>query len=78
VAHLAGFLTSLLPQFAAGIAGLLALGRVFCAITAVWMTSYALVVARAKHALLRPRVRRALDALTGLALVAFGARLATE
>lgn len=72
------FFTSLLPQFATGFAGLLALGLVFCAITAVWMTSYALVVARAKHALLRPRVRRALDTLTGLALVAFGARLATE
>jgi threonine/homoserine/homoserine lactone efflux protein len=45
--------------------------------TAVWMTGYA-VVARAKHVLLRPRVRRALDAVTGLTLVAFGARLASE
>lgn len=36
------------------------------------------VVTRARRALVRGRVRRALDAVTGLALVSFGARLAVE
>jgi threonine/homoserine/homoserine lactone efflux protein len=72
------FFTSLLPQFATSFGGLVALGLAFCALTAVWMTAYAFAVARAKRALLRPRIRRALDAVTGLALLAFGARLATE
>ena len=35
-------------------------------------------VARAGNVLRRPRVRRALDLVTGLVLVAFGLRLATE
>ena len=50
----------------------------FCAMGALWLTGYALVVARARGVMLRPRVRRALDAITGIALVAFGARLAAE
>ena len=70
--------TSLLPPFASSFGGLVALGLVFCALTAVWMTAYAFAVARARRALLRPRIQRALDAVTGLTLVAFGARLATE
>ena len=45
---------------------------------AVWLTSYALVVARARRVMLRTRVRRAIDAVSGIALVAFGARLAAE
>jgi len=72
------FFTSLLPQFGTSFGGHLALGFLFCAMGATWLTCYALAVARAKGWILRPRVRRALDALTGIALVAFGARLATE
>jgi threonine/homoserine/homoserine lactone efflux protein len=72
------FFTSLLPQFASSFGGLVALGLAFCGLTAVWMTAYAFAVARARRALLRPRIQRALDAVTGLTLVAFGARLATE
>ena len=72
------FFTSLLPQFATSFGGLVMLGLIFCSLTAVWMTAYAFAVARAKRALLRPRVQRTLDAVTGLTLVAFGARLATE
>lgn len=75
---MAVFFTSLLPQFGRGFGELLALGLVFSAITLVWLTGYALAVARAHRALVRPRVRRALDAITGVALVAFGGRLATE
>ena len=43
--------------------------------TLAWLTLYALAVARV-HRLLAGRVRRALDAVTGLVLVALGARLA--
>jgi threonine/homoserine/homoserine lactone efflux protein len=46
--------------------------------TLAWLSGYAAMVARARRVLVRGRVRRALDGLTGLALVAFGARLATE
>ena len=70
------FFTSLLPQFGHSFAGLAALGLVFCAMTLAWLSLYALVVARAGDVLRRPRVRRALDAITGTALVALGIRLA--
>jgi threonine/homoserine/homoserine lactone efflux protein len=43
---------------------------------AVWLTGYALLVARARGFVLRPRVRWALDLVTGTVLVAFGTRLA--
>lgn len=72
------FFTSLLPQFAAGFGALAAFGLLFCAMGAAWLTGYALVVARARGLVMRPRVRRAIDSLTGVALVAFGVRLATE
>ena len=75
---IAVFFTSLLPQFGAGFLQLAAFGMLFCAMGALWLTGYALVVARARGVMLRPRVRRALDAITGIALVAFGARLAAE
>ena len=44
----------------------------------VWLTGYALAVDRASGLLRRPAVRRALDAVTGVVLVALGLRLATE
>jgi threonine/homoserine/homoserine lactone efflux protein len=75
---MAVFFTSLLPQFGAGFGELLALGLVFATMTLIWLAGYAAVVARARSALVRGPVRRALDAITGLALVAFGARLAVE
>ncbi len=78
---MAVFFASLLPQFvlagSASFAALLALGLLFCSMTLVWLTLYALAVAKARR-LLSGRVRRVLDALTGLVLVALGARLATE
>jgi threonine/homoserine/homoserine lactone efflux protein len=72
------FFTSLLPQFASSFGGMLALGLVFVSITLTWLMLYACAVARAKAALLRTGVRRALDALAGLVLVSLGARLAAE
>jgi threonine/homoserine/homoserine lactone efflux protein len=72
------FFTSLLPQFASSFAGLLALGLLFNAMTLAWLTAYALLVTRAGAVFRRPRVRRAIDALTGTVLIAFGVRLAAE
>ena len=75
---MAVFFTSLLPQFADSFAGLLALGAVFCSMTFVWLTAYAFAVARAGDALQRPAIRRAFDAVLGVALTALGLRLATD
>jgi threonine/homoserine/homoserine lactone efflux protein len=78
---MAVFFASLLPQFAgrgdASFLPLFALGLLFCTLTLGWLTLYAVAVARIRG-LLAGRVRRALDAVTGLVLVAFGIRLAVE
>jgi threonine/homoserine/homoserine lactone efflux protein len=79
---MAVFFTSLLPQFApvggGAFAVLLALGLVFCALTLVWLSVYAVVVARVGDVLRKTGVRRLLDAVTGAVLVALGIRLALE
>jgi len=75
---MAVFFTSLLPQFGSSFAGMLALGIVFAALTLAWLSAYAVAVAKARGFLQRSRIRRALDAFTGVALVAFGVRLAAE
>jgi threonine/homoserine/homoserine lactone efflux protein len=75
------FFTSLLPQFAphdASFLQLASLGLLFCVTTLLWLSGYALAVARLGDILRRSRVRRALDAVTGAVLVAFGARLALD
>jgi threonine/homoserine/homoserine lactone efflux protein len=68
------FFTSLLPQFGTSFVVLAAHGAIFAALTLVWLA----FVARAGAALRLPVVRRALDVVTGVVLVAFGLRLATE
>lgn len=79
---MAAFFTSLLPQFAGGdrasFGALLLLALLFSAMTLVWLTAYVLVVARAGDVFRRTRVRRALEAITGTALIGLGLRLATE
>jgi threonine/homoserine/homoserine lactone efflux protein len=72
------FFTSLLPQFASSFGGMLVLGAVFASLTLAWLSFYGFAIARAKALLLRARVQRTLDALSGLVLVAFGVRLASE
>jgi threonine/homoserine/homoserine lactone efflux protein len=76
---MAVFFTSLLPQFAPGgsFVALFALGILFCLMTLAWLSLYAVAVARARR-LVAGRVRRALDAVTGIVLVALGARLSGE
>jgi threonine/homoserine/homoserine lactone efflux protein len=78
---MAVFFASLLPQFVpAGsdsFAALLALGLVFCSLTLAWLALYAVAIAKVQR-FLTGRVRRALDAATGVVLVAFGIRLADD
>jgi threonine/homoserine/homoserine lactone efflux protein len=75
------FFASLLPQFApeggGAFAVLLGLGVLFCMLTLAWLSLYAVAIARLSGLLTGP-VRRALDAVTGAVLVAFGLRLAAE
>jgi len=76
---MAVFFTSLLPQFGTGLGELLGFGLLFASLTLGWLSAYALAVARTRRLLVRGRVRRMLDAVSGLALAALGGiRLAAE
>jgi len=78
---MAVFFASLLPQFApstgASFTVLVTLGLMFCAMTFLWLAAYAVAVSAAGDVLRRPAVRRAIEAVTGTVLVAFGIRIAT-
>jgi threonine/homoserine/homoserine lactone efflux protein len=78
---IAVFFTSLLPQFVGthGSAGhLLVLGLLFNAMGVSWLLFYAAAAARGRNILARPRVKLALDRITGIVLIGLGARLALE
>jgi threonine/homoserine/homoserine lactone efflux protein len=79
---MAVFFSSLLPQFASGgermFVSLILLGAVFCLLTLAWLAAYAVVIARAGDLLRRPRLRRAIEGVTGAILLALGLRLAAE
>ena len=76
------FFTSLLPQFVdpghSVLVPFLALGAVFVAMTAVWLSFYSFAAARLARTLQRPRVRAMMDRITGVVLIGIGLRLATE
>jgi RhtB (resistance to homoserine/threonine) family protein len=76
------FFTSLLPQFVDPgrpvLVPFLALGAIFVLMTVLWLWAYCLIAARAAETLRRPRVRSALDRVTGVVLIAIGLRLVTE
>jgi threonine/homoserine/homoserine lactone efflux protein len=75
---IAVFFTSLLPQFGHSLPALLVLGALFNAIGIVWLTAYALAVAHGRSALQRPRIRAALDYVSGVVLIGLGVRVALE
>jgi threonine/homoserine/homoserine lactone efflux protein len=76
---MAAFFTSLLPQFGGRSFWLmLGFGLLFCVLTWLWLALYALALERIGATLRRPRVRRAIEAVTGMLLVALGLRLAAE
>lgn len=70
------FFSSVLPQFGESLPTLLALALIFCALTLIWLSAYAVVVARMGDVLRQPRVRRTIDTVTGTALIGLGVRLA--
>jgi threonine/homoserine/homoserine lactone efflux protein len=79
---IAVFFTSLLPQFVDSAhtspQDLLLLGLLFNCMGVLWLLTYAELAARGRDVLRRPRIKRALDRLTGVALVGLGVRLAFE
>jgi RhtB (resistance to homoserine/threonine) family protein len=79
---IAAFFTGFLPQFIApGVSvtvPFLLLGAIFVAMTLGWLCLYALVASKAGGLLTRPRVRTALDRVTGIVLIGLGLRLVTE
>jgi RhtB (resistance to homoserine/threonine) family protein len=79
---IAVFFTSLLPQFVSPgqpvLVPFLLLGGLFVLITLAWLCTYALVAARISSVLTRPRVKAALDSVTGVVLIGLGIRLALE
>jgi len=79
---IAVFFTSLLPQFVdaehAQPLDLLLLGLLFNCIGVAWLLAYAELAARGRDVLRRPRVKRALDRVSGIALAALGVRIAFE
>ncbi len=73
--------TSVIPQFAptdAGPAGLAAYGVTFALLGLVSLVAYAAVFAQVRRAAGHERVRRLLLRCAGVALIAFGLRVATE
>ena len=79
---IAVFFTSLLPQFVdaqhAQPQDLLLLGVLFNCLGVVWLLTYASLAARGRDLLRRPRVKRTIDRVSGVALVGLGVRLAFE
>ena len=74
--------TGLLPQFVTPhgpvALKLFALGALFNLMGLVWLTGYAVVAARGRTLLSRPRPRQLMDRLSGIALIGLAARLAVE
>ena len=79
---IAVFYTAMLPTLAPpslpGARGLAVLVVIHVALTFAWQVGYAHLLTRARHVVGRPAVRRALDRVTGVALIGFAVRLATE
>lgn len=79
---MAMFFASLLPQFVPGgeasFIALMSLGALFAVLTFLWLSFYALSLARLGHVLRRSAIRCTLEALTGTVLVALGLRLALD
>jgi threonine/homoserine/homoserine lactone efflux protein len=79
---MAVFFIALLPQFAPSgplaYPALLALGLCFGLLTFAWLGVVSTGVARTSRLLVRDRVRRLVEAVTGAMLVGLGVRLATH
>jgi threonine/homoserine/homoserine lactone efflux protein len=74
------FFTSLLPQFAeeSGAGRLAALGAIFCLLTLVWLSCWALAIGALGRLLLGQGVQRPIQGVTGGALFLLGLSVAAE
>ena len=74
--------TTLIPQFVEPgdpvVARTILLAAIFIVMGLVWLTAYALLVAQVEGLLRAPVIQRALNAVVGAVLTAFGVRLALE
>ena len=57
---------------------LLLLGVLFSVLTFLWLTAYAVAIARAGRLLRGSRVARVVEGVAGLTLIGLGVRVATE
>jgi threonine/homoserine/homoserine lactone efflux protein len=76
------FYLSVLPQFVpagdAHVGDYLLLGGIHATLGVVWLGTVVWLADRARHVLTRPPLRRRLERLTGVVLIAFGLRVAAE
>ncbi|MGQ0834115.1 MAG: LysE family translocator [Gammaproteobacteria bacterium] len=76
---MAVFFASILPQFAPSngqvFGALIALGILFCSMTFLWLSLYAVAIAKIRDAFIAPRVQRLLEAVTGGAFLVLGLRM---
>jgi threonine/homoserine/homoserine lactone efflux protein len=79
---MAVFFASVLPQFTTPGQGmgsaLVLLGFVFSVMTLAWLTTYAVMIATAGRLLRVSRVQRSIEAVSGVALIGLGARVAID
>jgi len=79
---MAVFFASIFPQFAPRghetFGALMTLGVVFSSMTLAWLTLYAIAIERAAGFFRRPAVERAIEGVSGVALIGVGAKLALE
>ncbi|MBH1938251.1 LysE family translocator [Streptomyces sp. AV19] len=73
-----GLLPTLAPDGLSTEAGMGLLVLLHAALTMGWLGGYVWLVSRARSVFERPRVRRVLDRVTGVVLIGFGLRVATE
>ncbi|MBC2879223.1 MULTISPECIES: LysE family translocator [Streptomyces] len=73
-----GVLPTLAPDGLSPTAGMSLLVLLHAVLTLSWLGTYVYVVSRARSVFERPRVRRALDRVTGVVLLGFGLRIAAE
>ena len=79
---MAVFFASVMPQFAHSGDGMLStlvlLGFVFSVLTFLWLTFYAVIIARVGQFVHGSSLGRAIDSTAGMALIALGLKVATE
>ncbi|MEU8776193.1 LysE family translocator [Streptomyces sp. NPDC048606] len=73
-----GLLPTLAPPGLSPAAGMAVLVLVHVLLTLAWLGTYVYVLTRARRFFARPRVRRAMDRVTGVVLIGFGVRVASS